>query len=242
MGNLSGSSRVLHQVRPDRRRRFACLAVFCLAAISAIAQTPDYLRTALARFNPNPPAGWAYALETTRNDRTMAELFDPSRPPGGQWTLRQFQGRAPTAEELEKYTQSRPAAGSGGMQANFQKDDIEPGSLKLIEENETRATFSATFREQSSGPDKMLGHLRLTLTVNKQPAYIERYVQELTEPYWPVLGVKMHQLRIEGSFSPPVGDRPSLPATLESHFTGRILLFSNEEKLRLIYSEFRNVP
>lgn len=242
MANSSGSSPASRLVRPDRRHRFAWLAVIGFVAVNACAQTPDYLRTALAHFNPNPPDGWAYALETNRNDQTMVEFFNPSRPPGGQWTLRQFQGRNPTADELEKYARSRPATGSGGTQANFKNEDIEPGSLKLVEENDTRATFSATFREQSSGPDKMLGHLSLTLTVNKQPAYIERYVEELTEPYSPVLGVKMNQLRIEATFSPPDGDRPSLPVSLESHFTGRILLFSNEEKLRLIYSEFRNVP
>lgn len=242
MGNLSGLSRAPRLLRPDRRRHFAWLAAICFTTVSALAQTPNYLKTALARFDPNPPAGWAYALETSRNDQTMVEFFDPSRPPGGQWKLRQLQGRSPTTEELEKYAQSRPAAGSGGTQANFKKDDIEPGSLKLIEENETRATFSATFREQSSGPDKMLSHLRLTLTVNKPQAYIEGYVQELTEPYSPVLGVKMNQLRIQATFSAPSEGRPSLPVTSESHFTGRILFFANEEKLRLIYSEFRKVP
>jgi hypothetical protein len=84
----------------------------------------------------------------------------------------------------------------------------------------------------------MLGHLNVILTVRKQPAFVEGYVLELKEPYWPVLGVKMNQLRIEARFSAPEGDRPSLPASVESHFVGRILLFANEEKLRLIYSEF----
>jgi len=218
------------------------LAAFCLATTAVFAQTPDYVKTALAHFNPNPPSGWAYTLETSRNDQTMVEHFNPTRPPGGQWTLRLLQGRSPTTGELEKYAQSRPSAGAGGTQANFQKDDIEPGSLTLIEEDQTRAIFAAAFREQSSGPDKMLGHLRLLLTVNKQPGYIEQYVLELKEPYWPVLGVKMNQLRIEARFSAPAGEQPSLPVMVESDFTGRILLFANQEKLRLIYSEFRPAP
>ena len=242
MGNLSGLSRVFHRLRPDIGRCCALLAAACCATAGALAQTPDYAKAALAHFDPNPPVGWAYTLETSRNSQTMAEHFDPSRPPGGQWTLRQLQGRSPTSEELEKYAQSRPAAGSGGTQANFQKNDIEPGSLKLREENETSATFSATFREQSSGADKMLSHLHVTLMVNKQSAYVERYILELTEPYWPVLGVKMNQLRIEARFSAPSGESPSLPISLESHFTGRILLFTNEENLRLTYSEFKPAP
>jgi hypothetical protein len=242
MGNLSGSSRAPHRLRPDPGRRLALLVAACVATAGAFAQTPDYVKVALAHFNPNPPARWAFTLETSRNDQTMVEHFNPTRPPAGQWALHQLQGRSPTAEELEKYTQSRPAAGSGGAQANFQRDDIEPGSIALIEEDNTRATFAAAFREQSSGPDKMLGHLRVTLTVNKQPAYIEKYVLDLKEPYWPVLGVKMNQLRIEARFSAPDGDQPSLPVSVESHFTGRILLFANEEKLRLIYREFRPAP
>jgi len=242
MGNSSGLSHVLRQLRPDRWRRLALLAAACGATAGAAAQTPDYAKSALAHFNPNPPARWAYTLETSRNDQSMVERFDPALPPGGQWSLLRLQGRAPTADEQEKYAQSRPAVSSGGTQANFQKDDIEPGSLKLIKEDETRATFAAAFRELSSGPDKMLEHLSVTLTVNKQPAFVEGYVLELKEPYWPVLGVKMNQLRVEARFSPPDGDRPSLPLSQESHFAGRILLIGNEENLRLIYSEFRPTP
>jgi len=70
---------------------------------------------------------------------------------------------------------------------------------------------------------------------------VERYVLELKEPYWPVLGVKMNQLRIEARFSAPDEGRPSLPVSVESHFTGRILLFANEENLSLIYSDFSSV-
>jgi hypothetical protein len=242
MGNSSGTSHARRLRPPDLWCRIAWLAAACWVLPAAFAQTPEYAKTALAHFDPNPPARWAYTLETNRNEQSMVERFDPSRPPGGQWTLLRLQDRPPTADELEKYARSRPVAGSGGSQANFQKDDIEPGSLKLIEENETRATFAAAFREQSSGPDKMLGHLDVILTINKTPAYIEGYVLQLKEPYWPVLGVKMNQLRIEARFSAPAGDRPSLPLNVESRFTGRILLVSNEEKLRLIYSEFSQTP
>ena len=242
MAPLSGLFRAPSPPRAKTLPGKSILAVFLLTAGSVWAAVPDYVRTALAHFNPNVPAGWAYTLETTRNDRQMTERFDPARPPGGQWTLRTFQGRSPTPEETEKYLRSRPTAGAGGTQANFQKDDIEPGSMKLVHEDETRAEYEAGFREQSAGPDKMLEHLRLRLTICKQPAYVERYVLELIEPYWPVLGVKMHELHIEGEFTAPRDQQPSLPSRVESHFTGRILLFSNEEKLRLIYSEFSAAP
>jgi hypothetical protein len=215
--------------------------LLCLATQGAAA-TPDYLRAALDHFVPNVPEGWAYTLETTRNDRRMIERFEPAHPRGAQWSLRSYEGRAPTTDELEKYAQSRPAADSGGMQANFQKGDIEPGSIKLVREDEVRAEFEAKFRAEAGGADKMLGHLLLKLTVNKRPAYIERYALELIEPYWPVLSVKMNALHIEATFNAPTATQPSLLASVESHFSGRILLISNDEKLHLIYSEFSRTP
>lgn len=244
MPNSSGSSLASRRLRPKAGRPSAWLVLAaCVWTTAATAATPDYLRAALNHFTPNVPAGWAYTLETTRNGQQMIERFDPARPPESQWSLRQFQGRNPTADELEKYAQSRPTASAGGMQANFQKDDIEPGSIKLVREDETRAEFDALFREESGGADKMLGHLQLKLTVNKQLAYIERYVVSLKEPYWPVLGVKMNTLRIEATFSAPAGGtQPSLLASVESHFAGRILLISNEENLHLIYTEFSAPP
>ena len=243
MPDLSGSSPASHRPLREAGRRPAWLlaAILCLVTQGAAA-TPDYLRAALDHFTPNVPEGWAYTLATTRNDRQMIERFDPARPPGTQWSLRTFEGRAPTADELEKYAQSRPSADSGGMQANFKKGDIEPGSIKLVREDEARAEFEAKFRDEAGGADKMLGHLQLKLIVNKHLAYIERYVLELTEPYWPVLSVKMNTLRIEAAFSAPTDTRPSLLDSVESHFAGRVLLISNEEKLHLIYSEFSRTP
>ncbi len=212
-----------------------------LLAVNGRAQMPDYLRSALNRFSPSVPAGWAYTLTTTRNGEQLVEQFDPSRPPGGQWSLLSHRGQNPSAAELQKYAQSRPTSDSGGPQSNFQKADIEPGSLQLVGEDSTRAEFLGGFREESTGADKMLGHLRLRLFVHKSPAYVEKCVLELKEPYWPVLGVKMNELRLETTFSPPDGDRPSLPIAQESHFRGRLLLVPTEEKLQVAYADFRQV-
>lgn len=223
------------------RAGLAALAAIVFTSATAWAQMPAYLRTALNQFSPSAPAGWSYTLTTTRNGETVVEQFNPARPPGGQWSLIQLQQRSPTAAELEKYAKSRPTADSGGPQSNFQRADIDPGSLKLVSEDANRAEFLGTFREESSGADKMLGHLNVRLVVSKQSSYVEKCTLELKEPYSPVLGVKMNGLRVETTFSPPESGRPSLPLTQQSHFTGRILLFSTEEKLQVAYADFSPV-
>jgi hypothetical protein len=197
---------------------------------------PGYLRTALAGFNPGMPDGWAYTLTTVRNDHSMTERFDPAQPPAVQWTLLELENRAPTQDEIEKYARSR-SAGPGGTQTNFKKADIDPGTFVLLKEDDVQAEFTATFRETSAGADKMLGHLILHLTVDKRLPHVAACVLELKEPYSPVLGVKMNELRVETRFSLPAEGRPSVPTEMTSRFAGRIFFISTGENLRLTYRD-----
>jgi hypothetical protein len=201
---------------------------------------PAYVRTALNAFNPEPPAGWSYTLTTTRNNEARATArFDAAKPPGDQWTLLELNGHAPAASEAAQYARSRaddttPASAKGA----FQKRDIDPASFTLLSENAEHAEFRCTFRPEAAGADKMLGHLALRLTVAKLRPHVEQCVLELKEPYSPVLGVKMRELLVRISFSPPDDGRPSLPASQSSHFVGRLFFFGMEENLELTYSAF----
>lgn len=199
---------------------------------------PAYLRTALAGFSPDAPAGWAYTLATTRDDLRMVERHNPALPPATRWTLLEWQGRPPTPDELEKYARSRPAADSGGTKANFSRTDIEPGSLVLVHEDDSRAEWSGHFRETSAGADKMLGHLSIRLVVDKHIPHVAEYALSLPEPYRPVLGVKMHTLDVLVRYHAPTENRPALPATQTSRFTGRIFFFSTREEIQITYTDY----
>ncbi len=242
MASLSGSSPAFRRPQSKTGRHWWCLFAWGLAALPAAAEMPGYLRAALTNFNPGVPPGWACTIITTRNDETLVERFDASRASGRQWTLLQCHGRLPTAEEREKYLQSRPPGSSVGPQANFQKADIEPGSLTLASEDDDRAEFQGSFRQESTGADKMLGHLVLHLTVNKRWPHIAKYILSLATPYSPVFGVKMNELQVETTFTPPDSEHPSLPATYTSRFAGRILYISTEENLRVTFSDFARTP
>lgn len=214
------------------------------AVASAAADVPDYVREALGKFTPEVPAGWAYTLTTVRNNdaRTTAR-FDPAKPPDEQWTLLDLNGRAPTAKEAAQYARARASGGNAAApQGTFQKGDIDPATITLLSEDSGRGEFSCGFRAEATGADKMLGHLRLHLTVNKRHPHIEKFVLELKEPYSPVLGVKMRELLVRMSFTPPAADRPSLPAVNSSHFLGRIFFIGLEENLTLTYTDLVRVP
>ena len=212
------------------------------SAASASAGEPDYLRAALSKFSPQVPAKWAYSLTTERDGQQTTERFDPSKPPTAQWSLLRTEGRTPTADDLEKYFKYKASQAPGATQATFQKGDIEPGSVKLVHEDLDRAEFTCSFREQSTNADKMLGHLRLLLTVNKHEPYVEKYSLVLDSPYSPVLTVKMRELLVKMDFSPPDGLKPGLPLKSSSHFAGRIFLIPVEENLNYTYFDFAPAP
>ena len=237
MPSLNGSFPACHRLL----RTGLVTGATLLAAVCSRAEMPAYVRTALNNFSPEPPSGWAYTLTTARNNEATATArFDPSKPYGQQWTLLKLNGRPPTASEAEQYARARagdttPASSRGA----FQRRDIDPASVTLISENAERGEFHCTFRPEATGADKMLGHLELYLTIARTQPHVEKAVLKLTEPYSPVLGVKMRELLVEMHFTAPSDDRPSLPIDQASHFLGRIFFFGLEENLVLTYSDFQ---
>jgi hypothetical protein len=242
MANSSGSSPASLRRICKAERRWSCVLAWLFAVLPAVAEMPAHLRTALANFNPGVPAGWACTITTTRNDATLVERFNPSAAAGPQWTLLQYEGRPPTAKEQEKYRQSRPPDSPVGPQATFTKADIEPGSLRLLREDAEMAEYQGAFRKESTGADKMLGHLILRLTVAKRQPHVAAYSLSLADPYSPVLAVKMNELEVKATFAPPGTTSPSLPAAYTSRFKGRMLFFPTEETLRVVYSDFAQIP
>lgn len=199
---------------------------------------PNYVHIALENFNPEVSPAWAYTLTTEREGKQLVERFNPAKSPTEQWSLLRTEGHAPSSEETEKYFKYKASQAPGAMQATFHKNDIEPGTIQLIHEDSTHAEYACAFREQSANGDKMLGHLQLLLSINKQSAYVESYRLTLQSPYSPVLSVKMNELVVTMNFSAPEKAQPSLPARSSSHFKGRIFLVPFEENISYQYSDF----
>jgi hypothetical protein len=233
------TSFLCHRVRgPIPGAQLAWLVLAILSGASTFAASPDYLRTALANFSPEIAPKWAYTLTTERDGKQLVERFNPSKPPTEQWTLLRTEGHVPTTEDTEKYFRYKASQAPGAIQATFHKNDIEPGTVKLTREDTVRAEYTCAFREQSANADKMLAHLQLQLSINKQSAYVESYRLVLNMPYSPVLTVKMNELVATMDFSAPENGRPNLPSRSSSHFKGRIFFVPFEENIRFEYSDF----
>lgn len=221
------------------RPRF--VLTFCLlAAAAAAAELPAYFNEALARFTSDAPRGWAYTLTTTRDGDTSVERYDPSRPKGGEWTLRRRNGRDATAEEIERYLRYKASSTPPTARATFEKGDLDRDTFELVREDATTAVFRGRFREDLKEP--LLAHLVLDLQIAKADPAVQSFTMRLIAPFTPALGVKMNELEVAMEFSPPTADQPSLPLASRSRFRGRLFfLKAIEEDLRITYSDFTRV-
>lgn len=216
------------------------LSFLFVPVFAAASELPAYFGEALARFSSDAPRGWAYTLTTTRGEETSVERYDPSRPKGGEWTLLQRNGRAPTADEVERYLRYKASTTPPTARATFEKGDLDRSTFTLLREDANTAEYRGRFREDLKEP--LLSHLALDLKFAKQPAAVQSFTLRLADPFSPVLGVKMTELEVAMDFSPPADDRPSLPRASRSRFRGRLLFFKSiEEDLRITYSDFARV-
>lgn len=219
----------------------ACLLLASLlfAGAAGAAELPAYFSAALARFSSDAPGGWAYTLTTTQGENVSVERFDPSRPKGGEWSLLARNGRAPNADEIQRYNRYK-VGNAPPTRATFSKGDIDLSSVELLRENSRQAVFQAFFRGDVSAP--LLAHVFLEITVNKLDPAIERIVMRLQRPFAPALGVRMRELVVTMDFYPPESGRPALPRETFSRFRGRMFfLFPLAEDLRVTYADFSPV-
>jgi len=210
--------------------------LLALAGSLPAAPLPEPFRRALAGFVGEVPSGWAYTLTTTRDADVTVERFDPGRP-GAQWTLLQRNGRTPTADEVRQYQSFKTAHVPGTVRANFARGDLDLSSVTLFRDDPARPVYRCRFREDLD--DSLLNRLELFLTLDVAAGYFSRYELKLTEPYTPVLSVKITALTVTADFQPPADGRPALPVSSRSVFQGRVLFFkSTAEDLTIAYSDF----
>ncbi len=222
-------------------RRFLLFFFLILSCLRLDAEDmPQYLKTALAHFSPGLPAGWAYSVSTLRGRNRATERFDPSAVVDLQWTLSERDGRKPSEDELKKYRSYKTTFAENPRIA-FTRGDLDLDSLHLEREDALHAEYSCRFRGDIS--DQLLSHLRLVLTVSKEPAFVEKSELSLVEPFSPVLGMKNLELTLRTVFSSPTKSRPSLPLQTTMHFRGKLfLVISIEEDLQSDFSDFVFTP
>lgn len=216
------------------------LIALCFAFVSlhlAAASMPDELSAALKDFRAEGPKGWSFTQTTTSGERSRIERFEPLGKYSIQWVLLKQDGRAPTADEVEKYTELKARRSSNETAPNV-KDQIIPDSCEILSETPERGVYRFQLKPGDSD-DSSAAFMRATFTLHRPSATIERVELASTGPFSPVFMVKVADARTVMIYSLPSGETPSLLKEVTVHVRGRAMWFrSLDQDMTVSYSDY----
>lgn len=220
--------------------RMRLLIALCLAVATSslfAGSMPDELTAVLKEFRAEGPKGWAFTQTTTVADRSRVERFEPLGRHSIQWKLLAQDGRAPTNDEIQKYTELKARRSSNETAPNV-KDQIIPETCEILSETLERGVYRFQLKPGDSD-DSSAQYMRATFTLHRPTSTIERVELASTGPFSPVLMVKVREARTVMTYTLPDGDRPSLLDKVTVHIRGRAMWFrSLDQDMTVAYSDY----
>lgn len=222
------------------------LVLLALLAPFASAQLPPLAEKALATMDNIELDEWSYVITTLREGRKTVERHDATRPENTRWQLLVKDDQSPTADELAEYT----AAKNGQREARKRhgdKDDgkieiaelIDPGSVTLLSEDDTRATYNFRMKADDDEGREFAENVRGTLVVNKAIPYVERIEMQSTDEIRPVIGVKIAEFHMSMKFGHDPSSGAVLPGRITTRIKGRAFMIKKiDEDVSVVFSDY----
>jgi hypothetical protein len=199
--------------------------------------TPSELDAALKEFRAEGTKGWAFTQTTVAGDRSRVERFDPLGKNFLHWTLLQQDGRAPSADETRTYNEHKSRRTSNETPPNV-KDQIAPGTCEVLEETPERGIYRFRLKPGDKD-DHSAEFMRATFTLHRPTATIEKVELSSTEPFSPVLMIKIQEARTVMTYTLPEDDRPTLLKNVTVRVHGRAMwVKSLDQDMTVTYSDY----
>jgi hypothetical protein len=218
-------------------RLFLALAVLFAAAGNLYAALPPLLDAALKNFRADPPKGWSFTQTTTAEGKSTVERSDATKAEFERWTLLQKDGRAPTAQEIALYSESRSRRSRAGTAPKL-VEQLDFTTLKSVGETADRATFTCGVRPGETS-DKTAAFLRASLVVHKASQTLESIELTNVAAFSPTLAVSITEMKTLLTYSLPAGETPSLPQTVSTRVRGRAFWFKSlDADMTVAFSDY----
>ncbi len=199
--------------------------------------TPPELTSALDAFRAEGTKGWAFTQTTVSEDRSRIERFDPLGRDSRKWTLLQQDGRAPSSDELQTYNEHKARRSSHETPPNV-KDQIAPGTCEVMDETPERGVYRFQLKPGDED-DRSAQFMRVTFTLHRPTATIEKVELASTEPFSPMIMVKIKEARTVMTYSLPDGERPTLLKDVSVRVRGRAMwVKSLDQDMTVTYSDY----
>lgn len=198
---------------------------------------PAELADALKGFHAEGPKGWGFTQTTVAGDRSRIERFEPLGKHSLQWTLVKQDGRAPTADEIQKYNEIKTRRSTNDTPPNV-KDQIAPDTCEVLSETPERGVYRFQLKPGDSD-DHSAAFMRATFTLHRPTATVEKIELASTGPFSPVMMVKVQEARTVMTYSLPSGETPAFLKEVTVSIRGRAMWFrSLDQDMTVRYSDY----
>ncbi len=223
------------------------LLFLCVPGEAFATPEPDYesiVRQAFAANERSSADDWAVTRTHTAEGVTRVSRFDPRRAPGGQWSLISVDGVPATAEQIDEYRQDAAESDAADTEdESFGSDYVTPGSLRLLEESETKYRFSfLPSYDEDSEDAELMQDVSGVLSIDKNAHYVEFIELVSSKSFKPERGVKISTFRMLMRFSLHPTNGQVLLEMMRVHVKGRaFLIFDFDEVEETVYSDYLGV-
>jgi hypothetical protein len=168
----------------------AILLLVAAAASSAV--FPEMVGLAFSNMQDRQVTQCGFTRSMQDGDLSTIERFDPSQ---GSWELREIDGRAPNAKELEKFSDDQGKRANRTLPTVLEFDDLAvPGSYKLLDDSNLEAVYEFAPVPEAGDDKKVTDVLVGKLVVDKDLQSVAYFEVSNTKPFSPAFGVKVRTL------------------------------------------------
>ena len=215
------------------------LLVYALVGAAALSAgpLPSEFEAALKTFRADGAKGWAFTQATTARQDSLIERFDPSKPEFLRWALVQKNRRPPTEKETREYQEKHTRRSSNDTAPDVTKQ-LDLSTAERVSDDPEHAVYR--FRLKSGGKDDTSAqHMTALFTFHKPTGTIEQIELGTTEPFSPMMAVKIQEARTTIFYTLPTADRPTLLDHIAVRVRGRAMFVrSLDEDMTVVYSDY----
>ena len=221
----------------------AVVSVVLLGVPASSAEPHPLALKAVEKFEALEIDNWSYTMTTTSREGTKVERHVATSPERERWELLLTEGRKPSVKERDEYREEK--AKSLERRKERRKDgdqDVERSTITLLAETPDKATFRFRPTADDEEDEKFMAHVRGTLVVNKDGAWVERFELASTDEIKPMAGVKVKEFNVRMLFERDSSTGDVLPLSVVSRLRGRAFLVKSlDDDVKVMFSDFERV-
>lgn len=205
---------------------------------------PPLLESAFAFMEATRIDDWSYTVTSRDDDGVLVERHVATNAPAARWKLVSWDGRTPDRDDHGKYAKIRERRERERREREAQTESvlasmIEPGSLRLVSETATKATFNFRMNGSHAKAGRFADQLRGVMVVDKTVPYVESAELRSIGDFSAATGVRIDEFSMLLRWTRHRESGAVVPLSIRTKVDGRAFLVKKvAEDSTVVFSDF----